>query len=74
MVPFAAEMLVIFGAVPVLYVVVDDDVFELREVHADPESALSINVYAVPAVNPVIVIGLAVPDASVNDVPPFVEY
>ena len=67
-------MLVIFGAVPVLYVVIDDDALEFGEVHADPDSALKMTVYEVAVVNPAIIIGLLVPDASKKVIPPSVEY
>jgi hypothetical protein len=72
--PSTADTLLIVGTVPVLYVVTDDEADELGEVHANPDSALNTKVYGAPEVNPVIVIGLAVPDASVNDDPPLVEY
>jgi hypothetical protein len=65
---------VIFGAVPVLYVVTDDDALEFEEVHADPDSALKMTVYEVAIVNPAIIIGLLVPDASKKVLPPLMEY
>ena len=67
-------MLVIFGATPILYVVTEGDSFDFGDVHADPDSALKTTVYAVPAVNPAIVIGLVIPTASENVPPLFVEY
>ena len=62
------------GVVPILFVVTDDDAVEFPDVHAVPDNAFKMTVYAVPAVNPVIVIGLVVPDASENVLPPLVEY
>lgn len=41
-------------------------VFDSVEVHAIPETALNLTLYEVPAVNPVISIGLDVPLASKN--------
>ena len=72
--PFTGETLVITGTDPILFVVTEDDADELADVQADPDNALKITVYAVPAVNPVIIIGLLVPDASEKVDPLSVEY
>ena len=69
-----ADTFVIIGASPILFVVTEANVFELGEVHAVPDNALNRNVYAVPVVNPVIMNGLVVPDASENVIPSSVEY
>ena len=67
-------MLVIFGVVPVLYVEMDEGAVELGDVQYVPDNALNLIVYVVPAVNPATMIGLAVPDASKNEVPLSIEY
>ena len=72
--PSIADTFIIVGESPALFVVTDDDADELGDVQAEPDNALRMTIYAVPAVNPNIVIGLAVPDASKNELPPFVEY
>jgi hypothetical protein len=72
--PFTAVALKIVGYEPILFVVTEDDALEFGEVQDVPESALKITVYAVPAVNPAIVIGLVIPTASENTLPPSVEY
>jgi hypothetical protein len=72
--PSIADTFKIVGESPALFVVTDDDADELGEVHAEPDNALRMTIYAVPSVNPVIIIGLLVPDASKNELPPFVEY
>ena len=73
-VPFIADTVRFDGAVPVLYVLTEEDMFEFGVVHVDPESALKTNVYVVPEIRPDTVIGLAVPDASENEDPPLIEY
>ena len=45
---------------------VADTIFEFVEVHAVPETALRTTLYAVPEVNPVMIIGLDVSLASKN--------
>jgi hypothetical protein len=62
------------GEDPILLVVTDVNTFELEVVQALPDTAFKAILYEVASVNPVIVIGLTVPDASKNTLPPSVEY
>jgi len=48
------------------------DVADIHDVFTD--TALSVNEYGVPADKSVMVIGLAIPLASANELPPFNEY
>ena len=56
------------------FVFTEDDAVEFSVVQADPDNALKITIYSVPAVNPAMIIGLVIPDASKNEDPLSIEY
>ena len=71
-VPFTAMTFVTIGEVPGWFTVAI--IFEMGEVQAEPEYVRNAIIYVEDAFMPVMTNGLAIPDPSVNETPPSVEY